>query len=81
MSIRRIFQKIVILMQLLAATLLLIAGSILIFATGFPSTIEQLSTPIVITGFTFVGLGVAAGSFALSEVSQIEILEAIKASK
>jgi hypothetical protein len=75
MYLREIFQ----IVQIVSTGFLLIAGLIMIVSTGFIGTIASLTSPTATTGFTLCGLGIAIGSFVLSEISQKELLDAIKA--
>jgi hypothetical protein len=54
---------------------------IIILSGGVSPTIGSLSNSITATGFTFFGIGIAIGSFYLSEKNQQELLNAINTRK
>jgi hypothetical protein len=78
MSFREIISWIATIVQAVSAALLIIAGVVLVWKSGFPASTETLSSSTATTGMALVGIGIAIGSVAMSEYSQKELLEAIK---
>jgi len=80
-SLHEILRKVIGIIQKVCAAFLIIVGVVLVWFGGFPATIGTLSSPIVTSGFTLFGVGIAIASFVISENNQKELLETLKARK